>query len=69
MIETTLVPRLQTGDPVAIEQLPETRRVVLMLRDLEEGSTEETATHLHRARQALRTMLDPYVRTRVREAA
>lgn len=54
-----------------INQLPEQYRVVLMLRDIEELSTEETAqaldmttnavkTRLHRARQALRTLLDPY---------
>lgn len=57
----------------SIEQLPETYRTVLVLRDLEELSTEETAEmlgaspnavkiRLHRARQALRTLLDPYVR-------
>ena len=44
-----------------------------MLRDLEELDTEETAqqlglsvgvvkTRLHRARQALRTLLDPHLR-------
>lgn len=54
----------------AIERLPETYRVVLVLRDLEELSTEETAQmlgaspnavkiRLHRARQALRGLLDP----------
>jgi len=59
-----------------IERLPESYRVVLILRDLEELSTEETAAmlgattnavkiRLHRARQALRTMLDPYVQLRV----
>jgi RNA polymerase sigma-70 factor (ECF subfamily) len=53
----------------SIEQLPETYRVVLTLRDIEELSTDETAEilgitpnavkiRLHRARQALRTMLD-----------
>jgi RNA polymerase sigma-70 factor (ECF subfamily) len=61
----------------AIEQLPETYRVVLLLRDIDERSTEETATilgttcnavkiRLHRARQALRTLLDPYMRAGVR---
>lgn len=55
-----------------IEQLPDSYRVVLVLRDLEERSTEETAellemsvanvrTRLHRARQALRELLDPYL--------
>jgi len=56
-----------------IERLPESYRVVLVLRDLEELSTEETAAmlgaspnavkiRLHRARQALRTLLDPQLR-------
>ena len=53
----------------AIEELPETYRTVVVLRDLEELSTEETArvlkisegavrVRLHRARQALRALLD-----------
>lgn len=53
----------------AIARLPEQYRVVLMLRDLEERDTTETAAllgtssnvvkvRLHRARQALRTLLD-----------
>lgn len=57
----------------SIDRLPESYRVVLVLRDLEELSTEETAKmlgaspnavkiRLHRARQALRTLLDPHVR-------
>lgn len=57
----------------AIDQLPDTYREVLLLRDLEELSTEEAAealqvtpnavkVRLHRARQALRTLLDPYMR-------
>jgi RNA polymerase sigma-70 factor (ECF subfamily) len=56
-----------------INELPETYRVVLLLRDIEELPTEETAqilgtssgvvkTRLHRARQALRTLLDPNFR-------
>ena len=56
-----------------IDQLPESYRTVLLLRDIEELDTEETAqmlgtsagvvkTRLHRARQALRTLLDPYFR-------
>jgi RNA polymerase sigma-70 factor (ECF subfamily) len=56
----------------AIERLPEIYRVVLVLRDMEELSTEEAAEvlgatpnavkiRLHRARQALRTMLDPHM--------
>lgn len=56
-----------------IEQLPDSYRIVLLLRDIEEMSTEETAKllditenavkiRLHRARQALRTLLDPHMR-------
>ncbi|HXT69350.1 MAG TPA: sigma-70 family RNA polymerase sigma factor [Vicinamibacterales bacterium] len=52
----------------AIDHLPESHRLVLLLRDIEELSTEETATaigitpnavklRLHRARMALRTLL------------
>jgi RNA polymerase sigma-70 factor (ECF subfamily) len=57
----------------AIDQLPDTYREVLLLRDIEELSTDEAAevlgvtpnavkVRLHRARQALRTLLDPYMR-------
>lgn len=53
-----------------IDQLPEDYRVILMLRDIEEVDTAETAkllglsqanvkTRLHRARQALRTLIEP----------
>ncbi|HSP17491.1 MAG TPA: sigma-70 family RNA polymerase sigma factor [Thermoanaerobaculia bacterium] len=53
----------------SIDRLPDTYRVVLLMRDIEEMSTEETAkalgitptavkVRLHRARQALRTLLD-----------
>jgi RNA polymerase sigma-70 factor (ECF subfamily) len=56
-----------------IDQLPESYRIVLLLRDIEGMDTEETArvlettpgvikTRLHRARQALRTLLDPHFR-------
>jgi RNA polymerase sigma-70 factor (ECF subfamily) len=56
-----------------IDKLPEIYRNILILRDIEELDTEETArllnvnnsvvkTRLHRARQALRTLLDPYFR-------
>lgn len=54
-----------------IQQLPETHRAVLLLRDIEERDTAETADllgisenavkiRLHRARQALRSLLDPH---------
>lgn len=57
----------------AIDRLPESYRTVLLLRDIEELDTGETAaalalsesavkTRLHRARQALRTLLDPQLR-------
>jgi RNA polymerase sigma-70 factor (ECF subfamily) len=56
-----------------IGKLPEIYRTVLLLRDIEGMDTDETArlldtsagvvkTRLHRARQALRTLLDPYFR-------
>jgi RNA polymerase sigma-70 factor (ECF subfamily) len=56
-----------------IDELPETSRTVLVLRDVEELDTAEVARllgvsdnavkiRLHRARQALRTLLDRHVR-------
>ena len=56
-----------------IDRLPEPYRTVLLLRDLEELDTDQTAqqlgitggavkTRLHRARQALRTLLEPLFR-------
>jgi RNA polymerase sigma-70 factor, ECF subfamily len=56
-----------------ISHLPEDYRIVLLLRDIEGLATEETArmlgtstavvkTRLHRARQALRSSLDPHLR-------
>ncbi len=69
-----LVARAETRAQVraCIDRLPEPYRTVLMLRDLEELDTEQTAeqlgisvgavkTRLHRARQALRTLLEPLV--------
>jgi len=58
----------------AISQLPDTYRSVVLLRDVEELSTEETAqildlstdvvkTRLHRGRLAIRQKLDEYMRT------
>jgi RNA polymerase sigma-70 factor (ECF subfamily) len=55
-----------------IDRLPDSYRSVLILRDIEEFDTEETArmlgctpnnvkVRLHRARQALRTLLEPLV--------
>lgn len=57
----------------SIRSLPETYRNVLLLRDIEDLDTEETAemlgisagavkTRLHRARQALRELLEPHLR-------
>jgi RNA polymerase sigma-70 factor (ECF subfamily) len=56
-----------------IEELPESYRTVLILRDIEELDTDEAAqvlsvtpnvvkVRLHRARQALRTLLEPRFR-------
>ena len=60
----------------AIDRLPEIYRTVLLLRDIEQLDTDEAArllgtnaavvkTRLHRARQALRTLLDPHLRESV----
>ncbi|HEY4364439.1 MAG TPA: RNA polymerase sigma factor [Bryobacteraceae bacterium] len=57
----------------AIRELPETYRSVILLRDMEELSTQETAqilevsddvvkTRLHRARLAIRQKLDQYLK-------
>lgn len=69
----TLIERMQLRRLVraSIDRLPATYREVLLLRDIEELSNEETAKRLgvtpnaakirlHRARQALRAMLDPH---------
>jgi RNA polymerase sigma-70 factor, ECF subfamily len=61
---------LQQQVRACIDQLPEAYRTVLLLRDIEEMDTDEVArllgitvncvkTRLHRARQALRTLLSP----------
>jgi RNA polymerase sigma-70 factor (ECF subfamily) len=63
-----------------IDRLPDSYREVLVLRDLEELDTEQTAQHLsinpgavktrlHRARQALRTLLEPFVLSEGKEIA
>jgi RNA polymerase sigma-70 factor, ECF subfamily len=70
-----LLQRAETRQQVraAIDRLPETYRLVLVLRDIEELDTREAAAalgitpnavkiRLHRARQALRTLLDPHFR-------
>lgn len=70
-----LLARRETREMVreAIDRLPESYRSVLLLRDIEEFSTEEAARlvgvtenavkiRLHRARQALRTLLEPQFR-------
>jgi RNA polymerase sigma-70 factor (ECF subfamily) len=57
----------------AIDHLPEAYRTVLILRDIDGFENDELARHLgvsvnaakirvHRARQALRTLLDPHMR-------
>lgn len=57
-----------------IDRLPDDFRSVLLLRDIEEFTTQEAAdalnttpgavkTRLHRARQALRTLLEPHYAT------
>jgi RNA polymerase sigma-70 factor (ECF subfamily) len=62
----------------SIDRLPNSYREVLLLRDIEELDTEQTAqqlginpgavkTRLHRARQALRTLLEPVVLGEARE--
>ena len=56
-----------------IDELPDDYRTILLLRDIQEMNTEEAAevlgittgavkTRLHRARQALRELLDPHMR-------
>jgi RNA polymerase sigma-70 factor, ECF subfamily len=60
-----------------IDMLPDDYRTVLLLRDIEELNTEETSeilgatpgtvkTRLHRARQALRSLLEPHFGSTVR---
>lgn len=71
----TAVQTSETREQVlaAIDKLPDLYRDILMLRDIEELSTEEAAqqleitegavkTRLHRARLALRESLDPFMR-------
>jgi RNA polymerase sigma-70 factor (ECF subfamily) len=64
----------------AIDRLPESYRTVLLLRDIDEMDTPEVAAllsvtpnavkiRLHRARQALRTLLDPVFARRSAEEA
>jgi RNA polymerase sigma-70 factor (ECF subfamily) len=64
----------------AIQELPEMYRAVILLRDMEELTTEEAAealevsqevvkTRLHRARLAVRQKLDNYFKSRRGEAA
>jgi RNA polymerase sigma-70 factor (ECF subfamily) len=73
----TLMGRRETQDIVrsCIDRLPEAHRAVLILRDVEELTTEEAAhalgisagaakLRLHRARQALRGLLAPFFERR-----
>lgn len=75
----TVVLRKELRDELdrAISELPDIYRAVVVLRDVEELSTEETAevlgvsietikTRLHRARLALRQKLDEYLRSAAR---
>ncbi len=66
----TALSQVETRARAGVEQLPEAYRTVIRLRDLEGLSTEETAarlgtncgavkTRLHRARQALKSILGP----------
>lgn len=59
-----------------IDQLPETYRIVLLLRDIEDMSTADVAeqlelsqanvkVRLHRARSALKTLLEPVLRGQI----
>lgn len=68
----SLDPKLMLLIREKVEELPEQYRQVLLLRDIQQLSTEETAqslrdtpnavkVRLHRARQALRALLDPYM--------
>ena len=72
-----LMGRRETQDIVrsCIDRLPEGHRAILILRDVEELSTEEAAQalgisvgaaklRLHRARQALRSLLAPFFEAR-----
>jgi len=65
---------LRAAVRACIAQLPDNYRTVLVLRDIEELDTEETAARLgmtpnavkirlHRARQALRTLVAPHFRS------
>ena len=67
--------RQELGEKIerAIQALPETYRAVILLRDVEELSTEDTAeilhlttdavkTRVHRGRLALRGLLDEYLK-------
>jgi RNA polymerase sigma-70 factor (ECF subfamily) len=69
---------LQEALTRAIRELPEIYRSVVLLRDVEELTTDEAAevleissdsvkTRLHRGRLALRQQMDQYLRTRTRE--
>jgi RNA polymerase sigma-70 factor (ECF subfamily) len=69
---------LQDAVARSIRQLPDIYRSVVLLRDVEELTTEEAAevlevstdvikTRLHRGRLALRQHLDEYLRTRKKE--
>lgn len=72
MPSEVLSPEMRRRLVDAVDELPDAYRTVLMLRDVEGLDTAETAAalgvsenaikmRLHRARQALKTLLDPYM--------
>ena len=72
--EEAISSQLKTLLRQSIAELPEIYRAVILLRDMEELSTQETAevleitedtvkTRLHRARLAIRQALDQYLRS------
>jgi RNA polymerase sigma-70 factor (ECF subfamily) len=72
-LDSLIVAETRAEVRACIDQLPEDYRTVLILRDIDELDTDQTAailglnrgavkTRLHRARQALRSLLEPSMR-------